>query len=152
MVMIAMGAYFISQPKQETVEWHKREHLRAWKRFHERDWRGRLADWAGDSAPDFVYVSKKESDSLRAELGVHREALLRLGYLSERVVVFSNRVPSRSEMTQWLRPFGEDERFVDCVVWLKSPKTTVLLSAPRENIDSLQDWLRKLDVPESSDE
>src|SRR5687768_11553 len=82
-VTIGLVAFVLSRPKKGTIEWHKREYLTACK----GSWKERalnLGRRALGKQPSF----STEQVEKEAE---HQRALIKLGFLEERELVFSNR-------------------------------------------------------------
>src|SRR5688572_20585371 len=81
LVAVAVGAYLLSQPRNGSLEYHKRKYLAA----------SRAGKWQG-------WIKKNGPISLGAALdrramkvlAHHRRALIGLGYLEHRTVVVSN--------------------------------------------------------------
>src|SRR5688500_6271167 len=81
-VVIGAVAFFVSQPKKGTVEWHKREYLKA-------------NHWGIVDEGVFRYASQKRQNARferkRERIESNRRALIELGYLEERSVIVYNR-------------------------------------------------------------
>jgi hypothetical protein len=85
-VVIAVGAYFASQPKKGSWDYHKRACDRANERMHRIDWRSRLAFWVrqksgGWVTPRFLLPDKKEEERLASEIVRHVEVMVQMGAL-----------------------------------------------------------------------
>jgi hypothetical protein len=78
---------------------------------------------------------------------MHRDALVRLGYLSETWVAFSNRaMPTMSMLTNW--PAEKDQRFVDFLFSRSADRTnTIWVIAPSSSIKTWEDYFRNYDLP-----
>jgi hypothetical protein len=149
-VAISMVAHLLSQPRKGSVEYHKRRYLEAWDRNNRLDWQGRIGDRLGRQIgirPPFLYASRTERGLLAEEMRLHRNALVRLEYLSEKWIVFSNRsVPTMSMLTNW--PPEEEYRLVDFFFTDSAHQRKVWLIAPSARIKVWEDYFRKFDVPE----
>jgi hypothetical protein len=144
-MMIGVTAYLLSEPKQGSVEWHKREFLRAqdWgivdegiHRFGSQRWMSARRDWKIN------------------RMAHHQNALIKFGYLAERSVVLHNRTISDvlSNLTVVTvslftnRMVQLDEEFLD--LDFQTPDTNVIrLIAIKRDIDTWEQLIRKADVP-----
>jgi len=83
-VMMVVGAtvVFMSQPKKGSLEWHKREYLRA--RDGSRLVNNLKADWYRMGGPR--PKPRVETSGVVAEMEIHERALMALGYMEERTL------------------------------------------------------------------
>lgn len=151
-VGIAVLAFVLTQPKKGTVKYHKTKYLEAWDRMNGMDWKGRMGDWLGRRigiSPPIFYATRNKRRLLAQEVASHRDALVQLGYLTEKWVAFSNRaVPRMSMLTNW--PTEEDPRLVDFFFSRSGDQTnTILVIAPSSSIKAWEDYFAKYDVPEN---
>jgi len=81
-VVIGVGVFFFSQPKRGSVEWHKREYLKAshWGIADEGVFRYGSQNWKN------ARFERKEE-----RIESHRKALIDLGYLEARTIIVYNR-------------------------------------------------------------
>jgi hypothetical protein len=150
-VVLGVLAYLLSQPKKGSVEYHKARYLRASYRESGSDWRSRLARWLAVRTQIPAFLPDQEERA--QEVAFHRNALVRLGYLSERMIPFTNTSveqafsKSFSNLTNW--PTEADPRLVDLFFNRLGEQTNaVVVIAPTSSIQSWEDYLRKFDVPE----
>jgi hypothetical protein len=131
MAVIGLTAYFLPQPKEGTVEYHKRKYAETG-----------LPAWVlNKGVPGFVrefYDRRYLRDSV-----FHRTALVNLGYLKESVFVFSN-VSISNVRIEW--PI-EMDGFTSITYGMPSNGITVV--ARPELTDKIGDAMRKADVPEN---
>jgi len=132
MAVIGLAAYFLPQPKEGTVEYHKRKYAETG-----------VPDWVlNKGVPGFVrdfYDRRYLRDSV-----FHRTALVNLSYLKESVFVFSNVSISNVVRTEW--PI-EMDGFTSITYGMPSNGITVV--ARPELTDKIRDAIRKADVPET---
>jgi hypothetical protein len=131
-VVIGLATYFLPQPKEGTVEYHKRKYAET----------GVPAWVLKKGVPGFVrdfYERRSWRDSV-----FHRTALVNLGYLKESVFVFSNVSISNVVRIEW--PI-EMDGFTSISYGMPSNGITVV--ARPELTDKIGDAIRKADVPEN---
>jgi len=142
---ITVAVLIVSEPKEGSVEWHKGKYLVAWKRANGEDWRCRVVAFARKRnlrAADFLLPSFAEITSLDEEASLHRDALVRLGYLVEKDIAFSIGAPDVLGIVDTIQPRTEDE-------WLtyftRSPLDTnaVRVFAPRANPKVWEKYFQK---------
>jgi hypothetical protein len=140
-VAIAMGARLLSQPKKGSVEWHKREYLRA--HAMPSTWRGvRYFVQPGFAQPEYWNQRARR-------IHFHRQALLESGYLTEREFVVSNR-PAQDVAEALLGSveLRKDYPFV-CPMWIET-NVVAVIARPGE-MDKVGKWIREADVRESAE-
>jgi hypothetical protein len=85
----AVLVYVASQPKEGTVEGHKREYIAAWRRVNRKTLPEKAKQLferiAGRKSPPWHFTAE---DNQRMQ--VHRAALLEMGYLSQREFELTN--------------------------------------------------------------
>jgi hypothetical protein len=143
-VVIGVGAYFLSQPKKGTVEWHEREY------------------WAlrkGQSEPvaGMQLILGRESGLMpsqehMARTRVHEAELVKHGRLTERIVVVSNAPPTKvvAAVRRLVPGARSDDDFVD--VDLRATNTIRLVTRTNNAGARLANWerlIREADVPET---
>ena len=137
---VAVAIYFASQPKEGTVEWHMAKYLAAAK-AEAPGWRlrSRIAFYRMTGRGD---VTRRSGQRLNS----HRQALLRLGYLSQRRVILTNDSPAHAAGAFLDNGGGHHalrQKFVG--VWVET--NALVLIAPATNIIEWESLIRKLDVP-----
>jgi hypothetical protein len=81
---------------------------------------------------------------------IHHNALLKLGYLEERVFLLSNREPavvSEALLFSFGRVFTNETEPIDAIA--ESGTNSITIIAPRENMVAWEKLIREADVPES---
>jgi hypothetical protein len=153
--IVAVLACTISGPKRESLEWHKKKYLAAWDRVNDKDWRGRMITYyatkRGKYPPRFFFLRSEEYDVWIDRLYRHRNALIELGYLREKVVTFSN-VSARDvdAGTRAIpRSLTEDERFTFCAFDVPGNTNALRIIAPASTIVTWEDCIRRMDVPKN---
>ena len=143
-VAIGLGAYvtfLLSGPKRGSVEYHKREFLRArhWGMADEGMYRYGPGEWMS------ARLDKKNN-----RLARHQNALINLGYLEERTVVVRN--PFRDVLANMLKHLstnsieGVDEDFCN----LQTKGTNVFrIVVVKGDASTWERLIREADVPES---
>ena len=136
--VIGTAVIFFSQPKKGSVEWHKREYLRA------RDW-GRVEQWIEINAP--YNLRKAQADRKAKRTEIHLKALFELGYFEERVFVLSNSLTKERGNAFWTLHHVFTNDVLD-VSGIKDMGTnTVTVVGLREEMPQWQEAVRKMDVP-----
>jgi hypothetical protein len=157
--VIGIAAFFFSQPKKGSVEWHKRKYVAALDyqplvmRAHNL-WRGIRGK---PDAYVYFYLDENEREKeRRAVIERHQRALIDAGYFERREFPLSNRTADevlsesyrlvRSEV-QWRRL--QQALLVDLPFrWDADRGTNVLIIvAAREDMPTLAETIRKADVP-----
>jgi hypothetical protein len=127
--VIGVAAYVLSQPKEGTVEWHKREYLDAmrWR------WSDRLEvmwDRVTDKSNRRYRVFHPEDLKRR---NAHQAALVRLGYLQERTFYLTNRSAGEvaSSAAKAAEAIFSDERRYLLTLMIYGPEDTLPRFVPR---------------------
>jgi hypothetical protein len=132
MAVIGLAAYILPQPKEGTVEYHKRKYAETG-----------VPTWVlHKGVPGFVrdfYARRSYRDSV-----FHRTALVNLGYLKESVFVFSNVSISNVVRIEWP---SEMDGFTSISYGMPSNGITVV--ARPELTDKIGNAIRKADVPDA---
>jgi len=135
---IGTAVFFLSQAKRGSVEWHKREYLKA------RDW-GRVEQWIEINAP--YHLSKAHAERKAKRTEIHLKALFELGYFEERVFVLSNSLTKERGNAFWTLHHVFTNDVLD-VSGIKDMGTnTVTVVGLREELPRWQEAVRKMDVP-----
>jgi hypothetical protein len=135
-IVIGFAAYVLSQPKEGTVEWHKRRYE---KEMHRIDGKGTLFD------------------RIRSEFGLpsrpsrhmeHRQALIDLGYLEERQIILTNNPEGFSAaLIQWATNELPRDR-----LWAFGVRSNVMfIRAERHNMKKWEEAVRRIDVSRRSE-
>ena len=155
-VVIGVAVYFLSQPKQGTVEWHKREYFSTLERVYGQ----RLIDRVRQATyrkTGWAWVRPTQMldhrEQLRAKIESHRAALVASGYIVEHKFPLTN-VSAFKDTVLAKRPnqggaWKRDTRpFLTCVIKL-SHEGSVSVIGPPEDMGFWQNAIRQADVPET---
>jgi hypothetical protein len=97
--------------------------------------------------PKLLLLTRDEYTFWNGEFYLHRDALMDMGYLSEKVIRFSNVSPKEVDagLRAVPRPLPEDERFTST----NFETNAVRIIAPALSMTLWEDCVRRLDVPRS---
>lgn len=155
-VVISVGAFVLTRPKEGSIEWHRRKYLAAWDRQHENTLVDRLKrkyHGVTRTTPrmrttvefhEHLKAMQKNLDEIRE----HREALVRLGYLIERQFVLSSRHTNNMATTVW-KTLGRGPEVINGQAWMLSGTNLIFVSAPRNMMPKYEKLIYKLDMPET---
>lgn len=90
-VVIGVVAFFVSQPKRGTVEWHKDRYRALQRAIQHGTWPERAKNVLNRIVFGKVHGRLGVSTAWFEQLERHRRSLIELGYLEEREFVLSNR-------------------------------------------------------------
>jgi hypothetical protein len=130
--VIGVAAYILSQPKEGTLEWHKREYENHMRRL---DGKRTLLDRIRSA----FGLSRRPDRHLE-----HRRALIDLGYLEEREIILTNNPKGFSQaLIQWAT-----NEFPQNCFWLFGVRTNnvMFLQAERHNMKKWEEAVRRIDV------
>jgi hypothetical protein len=138
-IIAVIGVLAFSEPRKGSTEWHKREYLRA-----------RAGRWT-DDAVNFVRralgmgIHSSELDERKRD--IHRDALLKLGFLEERTFVVSNREADivAREATRAHPGIWEKQLWT---VYLIDTNELMVVDV-REEMPQWEELIHKADVPEN---
>jgi hypothetical protein len=134
-VAIGVGACLFSQPSRGTLEYHKREYVKAFK--------GGTLGTILKSGPRVLRDAYLRHRQQRMDF--HREALLELGFLERRVFVLSNTVP---DLNMFAAVFiNSDPAFGAARSCAISGKSVVVV-VPADEMPGWEKAVREYDVPE----
>jgi type II secretory pathway component GspD/PulD (secretin) len=144
-VAIAVLVSFMSQPKKGTVEWHKKEYLAAKDRATGSTWRDRIKrvyhKITKTTPPSERWGLKQQKNA--ETMSSNFTALLRMGYLTKRTFILSNRHGYDLEDTvRKSFDFGRN-----AFIWTESTTNALIIAAPSAVMPHLEDFVRKMDVP-----
>jgi hypothetical protein len=138
---IALGIYSIYElyvPELRSVEYHKRQLLKE---------PGPIYSFVTDHLPSAIAmaISEKQRESTR----VHWQALVTLGYLEQRVFVFSN-CPANADSRRFFRQGQAYLTNVSAglVAIVDIETNYIRIIAPRDEMHNVEAAIRKFDVPE----
>jgi hypothetical protein len=136
-VVIGVAAYFLSQPRKGSVEYHKREYLRINKRGSSVPWVDRR------SVPHIVgsfygWRLSRQSD-------FHYSALIEAGYLRKSVFMISN--SPALDVLQAARI--EWPPHVIEIIRISWDTNRITITAPSDWIEKLGPAIREADAPET---
>ena len=138
--LVGIVACVLSQPKDGSVEYHKKEYL--------KESRAKLLDKVLSYAP--IRVQRGWGEYRMGRVFHHRERLKKLGYFEERVFVLSNRSPYavRAPFYTQLQPCFASVTTPFCDV-IDYGTNSVTIEGPRHELDAIGNSVRKFDVPEN---
>ena len=135
-VVIGVVAFFISQPKKGSVEWHKREYENHMQRL---DGKRTLFDRIRSA----FGLARRPDRHME-----HRRALIDLGYLEEREIILTNNPEGFSKaLVQWAT-----NEFPQNWLWAFGVRSNnvMFLRAERHNMKKWEEAVRRIDVPRKS--
>lgn len=154
---VGVGTYLFSQPREGTVEWHKREYLRAHRELLGMPRYPQLTAFfyrvTGKGQREQV-LSEGERAGLTKRLDVSRAALMEADYLVRRRIVLSNREPKDVALILMKTPPADISRDYGIFTLLSFPgegeaKVIEVLGIAND-MPKWESEARKLDVPESA--
>jgi hypothetical protein len=135
-VLIGVAAYFLSEPRKGTVEYHRRKYAEV----------GAPRWVAKEAVPGFVRNFYRRRYNLQREF--HRTALIDSGYLKQRFFVVSNSSPLSVWRTAAHDLLVEMPKEVWSFSWIQQTNTnTLMVVAPRDWCEKIGDAIHKADVP-----
>jgi hypothetical protein len=141
--VIGVVAFYLSQPKKGTVEWHKREYVDAWKRVNEQTLADKAKQFLNRIAGRKVARRAWTRDNERVQS--HRAALLTLGYLEQQAFDLTN--CSRGQVLS-SPAFAFAYRLHREFVMITAQDTNTLhVIAVREDMPLFVEAIRKVDKP-----
>jgi hypothetical protein len=150
-VVIGVATYFLSQPNEGTVEWHKKEYLKAFARLQGKTMGDtfrrvyyRLTRGAVPSRAPNPNAFRENS----AALLHHANCLVRLGYLAESRVVVTNS-PAITLMSAGHRGRYADDVIRDFILLSAEGPGTVGIIAPPSDLPKIEAAIRQFDVQTS---
>jgi hypothetical protein len=158
LILIAAGAtaYLLSQPEHGTVEWHKKEYLRARQELEGRTLRKQIHRHIQRLRVRVGFTPKREPAILRpvklkgSELQKHELALIRLGFLEAKTVHVSKPLGAKVDsILDETRAFIPEKRrqftHLSAAPTLSVP-SFVRVVAPREDIGIWEDVIQRADA------
>ena len=133
---LAVAIYFASQPKEGSVEWHKREYE---NHMHRLDDKRTLLDQIRSA----FGLARRPDRHME-----HRRALIDLGYLEEREIVLTNNPEGFSQaLVQWAT-----NEFPQNRLWAFGVRSNnvMFLRAERHNMKKWEEAVRRIDVSRKS--
>jgi hypothetical protein len=146
-LVIGVAVYFLSQPKKGTVEWHKKEYLKAADRLAVNTWKHKLKRVAFRVTGRLLRDSW-DADAYRSDVKAfeqHQASLVRLGYLQEGRVSLTN---AFSENAIPARYFGDEARRGFIAVSREGPQVVHII-APPSDLPKIEAAIRRVDGPPS---
>lgn len=152
-VMIAGTAFFILQPKLGTLDWHKREYVKAsdlmyGDRTVDTFWRLK-EKIAGRNLTQIERIGPDEFEAAAVKMQGHRTALIACGYLIEQSFVTTNAASlvsarlwrsRRQAITRENRKYAE----IGYGAWHSH---TVMVTARPEDMPAWEHAIRRMDFP-----
>ncbi len=155
MVAFGVATYVFLQPKEGSIEWHKREYLAAWKTLNEQTLGARVkASYyrVTKTAPETPNWDREDRMQRASDkLWSSKTNLLRLGYFTQYPVALSSRATLQFLSSFNTTPVGRRElvqrrewRFIDLQ---DEGPNAVTLTGPRIVLDEFRNYLDKSAVP-----
>lgn len=144
-MVIGVVAFFVSQPKRGSVEWHKREYLAARN--------GTLYDRVGYFCyrvtgiilPDWPWGGR-QVQRMEDQMRTNKWALIDLEYLGEYVIPLTHRA-SDEVIAVLPKPTAKQAPFTQI---RPEKKDEIFISAPRQDMPKWRELIRQADVPENA--
>jgi hypothetical protein len=153
-VVIGAGAFFLSQPKKGSVEWHKREYLAVRKRLFNDTWPDRMRSFyhrITKTPPSRRQISAAESDELTRRMQESWRSLVALGYLNRQEFYLAHQLKSRTHLL--LK--GALTQFPPDAIWsfdgLHEPENLVVVYATSNDLPKWRKLVGRFDVPDRTD-
>jgi hypothetical protein len=143
LAVVGVGGYLFydfREPQLRTVEYHRQALLKE---------PGPIYKYVAERVPSAIGQALLEKPIRRARF--HWDALVKLGYLEERIFVLSNRSPYAVDESRLLRlellrtPPNHDDRLTS---FTDIGTNTITIVAPRDQIPLWEKLIREADVPE----
>jgi len=148
--VIGVAVYFLSQPKEGTVEWHKSQYLKTLKRLSQDTWTDKLQR---------VYrrITRRpspvpwDSDAFSSDVKAfehHLNSLVRLGFLQEARVSLTNARALNAKQAGFFGRHADEElrRFI--AIGTEGDRI-VHIVAPPSDLPRIEAAIRQADVPAS---
>ena len=149
-VVIGVVAFFVSQPKKGSVEWHKREYRDVMNQLSGRSVGQRFWRLRRQLTGESVYTDLPADISSRWEF--HKQFLLDAGYLEQRAFRLTNAATFDPGVMysagQKMIP-NERMRLSLFVPSIQRGTNVVNILGPREDMPIWEEVIRQADVPES---
>jgi hypothetical protein len=153
-VVIGVLAFWVSQPKKGSVEWHKREYLAARKRLFDDTWADRMRNFycrITKTPHSGRHLSAAEWDKLTQRMQDSWESLVALGYLNRHEFYLAHQPKSRAHLLERaaLTQFPPD------AIWSvgggAGAENLLVVYATANDLPRWRNLIGRLDVPERSD-
>jgi hypothetical protein len=135
-VVIGVAAYVFSQPKEGTVEWHKREYASVVRKLERRTLADRASvAWGKIRGNPFAPLVPRNDRLLRTELERHRVALLTSGYFVERRFTTTNRDARVLELMmkrKWEAAMLRERKHYTWLIGARGSDTLVVFGQPED--------------------
>jgi hypothetical protein len=146
-VVIGVAVYFLSQPKEGTVEWHKRQYLKAFERITQTTWKDKLQR----VYRRILRQPPPDSEAFRSDgeaFDHHLASLVRFGYLQETRVSLTNAHANYALRVGY--PGGDSDEALRRFIVISIPEPHVLrIIAPTSDLPIIEAAIRQVDVPMS---
>lgn len=151
-VVIGVVAFYISQPKKGSVEWHAREYEGLLRRIEGKTLKHRCARvWAAirraSVPPPLTF---KERQALLKELSKQQRIVIRCGYLIERRFVITNydaRVLEARMSREWNSSLPSNRVYHTWLAGARGADILVVVGQPKD-MPFWEKMIGKADVPE----
>jgi hypothetical protein len=148
-VSIAVFAFTQPEPKEGTIEWHKKRYAEAEDKMRGRRWFTPLAEVYDRLTRATRAPRARDGDEIRRlqrEMNSHRDALRELGYLAERKFIVSNN-PSVVGHRVFAAPTVPNNRYSLISVNSSFGTNVIKITAPPAHMQKWEQLILKMDVP-----
>lgn len=143
-VVIGVAAYLVSQPKEGTVEWHKREYRRACERLY----RNTLIDKVRAICGRVIRIGPRSTEKEPEIIRHHEQALIKARYFSERKFALTNDATDvMARLGMLLIKASTNLTGYPSVQWASISSIRVV--GPAKDIPLWEEMVRQADVTES---
>jgi len=143
-VVIAVAAYVVSQPKEGSVEYHKREYLKAFERICQNTLRQKLQRVYRRVARRAAPPETRRADYKAFDH--HITSLIRLGYLQKARISLTN-AAAADAMNAGYGGRSANQAIRDFINISPAAPQIVLIIAPRSDVPIIEAAIRQADVP-----
>jgi hypothetical protein len=137
-LVIGVLAFVLSQPRKGSVEWHKREYLRAID-----------LDYGESVIAKVRRFLPRSKTGDRANMKLHERSLIAAGFLEQREIAITNTMEVASAVLEKLNPPKNVDPFTFASLITRDQREMIVITALPTNIDKCEELVRKADLPES---
>ena len=153
-VVIGVLAFFLSQPKKGSVEWHKREYLAARKRLFNDTWPDRMRGFyhkITKTPSSRRQISAAESNELTRRMQESWESLVTLGYMKRHEFYLAHQLKSRAHLLEK----GALTQFPPDAIWSVGAgegfENLLVVYATSNDLPKWRKLVGRFDVPDRTD-
>jgi hypothetical protein len=147
-VVIGVAAYLVSQPKEGTVEWHKRRFERGWKKMAGETRWDRILQTINRTVGTELRA-KPDYAELEKQTDADYEALLRLGFVAKKYYAFTNKTLDIDApwITDVYRVLPRERAMFSCFGVADFGSNVLSVVAPPEDIPAWEKFVAEADAP-----